>query len=234
MNNANNIGRTWHKGPPPHIGWWNTLRGEVSDPPNPMTWRWWDGANWSYGAHAKTCAPSAMASWQKNEGVVWSDYYPEGARVPRVDPSLPGNRGIVTCINMSRDDTPHQQFWAGKAWAALDARQTRADAAAAGSTPTVQAMKERVKPAPAALNPAYVPGSRQRLSEAIRAADVDFQGAMKRNTITCPTARRAGDPIHHHGYLRAGSNGQAQAEVKDPLREYSSTELLQEVIRRLR
>jgi hypothetical protein len=208
----------WKVGNPPHVGWWLT-----ADHLGVHRWCWWNGLDYDYQGERKQA-----------HTLFWSDYYPEGARVPRVDPSLPGNRGIVTCINMSRDDTPHQQFWAGKAWAALDARQTRADAAAAGSTPTVQAMKERVKPAPAALNPAYVPGSRQRLSEAIRAADVDFQGAMKRNTITCPTARRAGDPIHHHGYLRAGSNGQAQAEVKDPLREYSSTELLQEVIRRLR
>jgi hypothetical protein len=169
-----------------------------------------------------------MASWQKNEGVVWSDYYPEGARVPRVDPSLPKNVPVVAFINAAKEG---DDGWARTAWNMYRKLQTPA---AAGSTPTVQAMKERVKPAPAALNPAYVPGSRQRLSEAIRAADVDFQGAMKRNTITCPTARRAGDPIHHHGYLRAGSNGQAQAEVKDPLREYSSTELLQEVIRRLR
>jgi hypothetical protein len=147
--------RNWKSGPPPHIGWWNTLRGEVSDPPNPMTWRWWDGANWSYGSHAKTCAPSATASWQKNEGVVWSDYYPEGARVPRVDPSLPASGGIIACLNQALQPGS-QDYWLRKAW-----------------------------------------------------------------------------ELHHHGYLRAGSNGLAQVKLGDPFAGISTMDLLKEVVRRL-
>lgn len=77
--------RVWHKGPPPHIGWWN-----ASLHFDPKAWRWWDGEQWSMspnislsadraGAVASNKAPS---EWP----IQWSDYWPEGARVPRVDP----------------------------------------------------------------------------------------------------------------------------------------------------
>jgi hypothetical protein len=212
---ANESKYNWKSGPPPHIGWWLT-----ADHRGVHRWCWWNGLDYDYQGERKQA-----------HTLCWSDYYPENARVPRVDPSLPGNRGIVACINASLNDTPQQQFWAGKAWASYDARQTRADAAAAGSTPTVQAMKERMKPAPAALNPAYVPGSRQRLSEAVRAADVDFSGAMRRNTD--PEARRrdyrAGDETLWEGKGTPVSNGQAP----DPFAGISTMDLMKEVVRRL-
>ncbi len=246
--------RNWKSGPPPHIGWWNASMCR-----NTFVWRWWDGTGWR--------TSNIDPKLRKYDGVIaervgemeWSDYWPENARVPRVDPSDPKNNWIVAYINASVGDTPHQQFWAGRAWAAYDTRQfwagrawaaydtrqIRADAAAAGSTPTVQAMKARMKPTQEAPAPAYVPGSNQRLSHAVRAADVDFSGAMRRNQD--PEARRRdcrasdlmGGPhdcsmVALRSKGTPGSNGQAQAEVKDPLREYSSVELLQEVIRRLR
>lgn len=240
--------RNWKSGPPPHIGWWNASAVLMS--PSPHAWRWWDGRKWSFN-----CQQGDSDEWLKNaipqkgnyetDKMVWSDYWPENARVPRVDPSDPKNNWIVAYINASVGDTPHQQFWAGRAWAAYDTRQIRADAAAAGSTPTVQAMKARVKSSFSTPNPSYTTGSNQRLSPSVRAADVDFSGAMKRNQD--PEARRrdcrASDLMggSHDCSMVAlrskgtpGSNGQAQAEVKDPLREYSSVELLQEVIRRLR
>jgi hypothetical protein len=34
---------TWHKGPPPSIGWW-----PASNCRDPNALRWWDGERWSY------------------------------------------------------------------------------------------------------------------------------------------------------------------------------------------
>jgi len=77
--------RIWHSGPPPHIGWWNASVMEA-----PGIWRWWDGGWWSlpYNRHA--------ADWEiqragqhlnaSTGGIEWTDYYPKGARVSRVDP----------------------------------------------------------------------------------------------------------------------------------------------------
>ena len=78
--------RTWHKGPPPHIGWWNASQNRSE-----IVWRWWNGVEWSWGASCNVSAKTA-ASWaglgtSADYGVEWSDYYPEGARVPRVNPS---------------------------------------------------------------------------------------------------------------------------------------------------
>jgi len=33
---------TWHKGPPPSIGWWPASHSQI-----PFTLRWWDGNAWS-------------------------------------------------------------------------------------------------------------------------------------------------------------------------------------------
>lgn len=77
--------RTWHRGPPPHIGWWNASkwsRGNV--------WRWWDGEKWSYGVlsdepHSEVARRADLKSTTSHD-VWWSDYYPENARVPRIAP----------------------------------------------------------------------------------------------------------------------------------------------------
>jgi len=79
--------RTWHQGPPPHVGWWNASILRSSN-----IWRWWDGTCWSQPV-------SADSGWQNAEHrakipngddgyeLEWSDYYPKNARVPRIDPS---------------------------------------------------------------------------------------------------------------------------------------------------
>jgi len=78
--------RSWKKGPPPHIGWWNASYRRCKE-----QWSWWDGEKWSTPAYffdtrkqaAENAKYRAIAYVDKIE---WNDYYPQGARVPRVDP----------------------------------------------------------------------------------------------------------------------------------------------------
>lgn len=89
--------RTWHSGPPPHVGWWNASAGRFAD-----TWRWWNGVQWSLGYFESSRAafikirtiPKRLAP-----DVRWSDYYPEGARVPRVDPANPYITPMLPALN---------------------------------------------------------------------------------------------------------------------------------------
>lgn len=78
--------RKWHSGPPPHIGWWNASRLELIN-----IWRWWDGREWSWCVREDE--PISTAVFNANikqsylvSGISWSDYWPENARVPRIDP----------------------------------------------------------------------------------------------------------------------------------------------------
>ena len=79
---------TWHKGNPPHIGWWLCM--DTSDRGDPM-WRWWVGKNWSYPAaeydseHLVLCCAKSKAIF-RNDEITWCDYWPEHARVPRIKP----------------------------------------------------------------------------------------------------------------------------------------------------
>lgn len=79
--------RTWHKGPPPHVGWWNA--GTSMDH---QVWRWWNGSAWSMPVHERAFAEIAQLfaddPWPDHlqESIKWTDYWPENARVPRVDP----------------------------------------------------------------------------------------------------------------------------------------------------
>lgn len=82
-------GRTWRKGPPPHVGWWNA----TSDPKDaPETFSWWNGRRWSLGSQPDADAEMAArrAKFPRDIGdapnVRWTHYYPLNARVPRVDP----------------------------------------------------------------------------------------------------------------------------------------------------
>ncbi len=85
---ANN--RTWHKGPPPHVGWWN-----ASFSRQPWSWRWWDGVTWSSvatfdesGAEAaKVAAKKEDVAFTSFKAIEWCDFYPTNARVPRTDPA---------------------------------------------------------------------------------------------------------------------------------------------------
>lgn len=81
--------RKWHKGPPPHIGWWNASMSRDNH-----LWRWWDGRQWSWGAYAtekdwqaaiNACRPASPGD--RSHGILWTDYYPRRARVPRINPA---------------------------------------------------------------------------------------------------------------------------------------------------
>lgn len=80
--------RTWHKGPPPHVGWWNASRyGHLAN------WMWWNGSEWSCSvgecADAKRAGQiSALKNPYQDGSIVWTDYWPENARVPRIDPRV--------------------------------------------------------------------------------------------------------------------------------------------------
>lgn len=76
----------WHSGPPPHIGWWNA--SAILDP---TIWRWWNGKHWGLAATDK-CSRKEVARCAARAGFVpmsairWRHYYPENARVPRINP----------------------------------------------------------------------------------------------------------------------------------------------------
>ena len=79
--------RKWHKGFPPHTGWWYTKFDQCI-----YFWRWFDAENqtWSVGV-PDTYTPEQAARWAAQKGAIqtsieWSNYWPENARVPRIDP----------------------------------------------------------------------------------------------------------------------------------------------------
>ena len=73
---------TWHKGPPPSIGWWPASRRR-----NPDTLRWWDGSAWSFPAHigmtAKEAAKQSAIKSGRTPNIKWTDRpasWPERSR----------------------------------------------------------------------------------------------------------------------------------------------------------
>lgn len=93
--------RVWHKGPPPHIGWWNVSNGHTE-----TLWRWWDGEYWSIvvreSDRLSTVAHCGSIANQLPGDLMWSDYWPENAVCPRLDP---GQSPTV---------------WNGRLWAWID------------------------------------------------------------------------------------------------------------------
>lgn len=90
--------RIWHKGSPPHIGWWN-----ASFLKEPRIWRWWNGKAWSVSSLAwQLQAPvRTEAELEMLQGrIEWTDYYPDNARVPRVDPRHPLTNLSLTSPSM--------------------------------------------------------------------------------------------------------------------------------------
>ena len=80
--------RVWHKGPPPHVGWWNA---RVIAARAPDCWGWWNGKYWSCFASSRDSARFAAIQGSERGGgkvcdIEWTDYYPENARVPRIAP----------------------------------------------------------------------------------------------------------------------------------------------------
>lgn len=78
--------RTWHSGPPPHIGWWQASTFE-----NEKLWRWWDGRRWSFAVPISASpGRAAELSAEKTSAkcILWTHYWPENARVPRIVPTM--------------------------------------------------------------------------------------------------------------------------------------------------
>ena len=80
--------RTWHKGPPPHVGWWNASTARLDE-----SWRWWDGSRWSVSFSPNKGRAAAGRAVKCPTGtpsvrIEWNDYWPDGARVPRIDPAI--------------------------------------------------------------------------------------------------------------------------------------------------
>lgn len=77
--------RTWHSGPPPHVGWWNASRCRQL-----TSWRWWNGMNWSEAAFSvdnrRHAAIYARFKVFDQKDIEWTYYYPKNARVPRIKP----------------------------------------------------------------------------------------------------------------------------------------------------
>ena len=63
---------TWHKGPPPSIGWW-----PASNCRNPNAHRWWNGEWWSAVAwpdsSAKEVARAARSKDATRDLIEWTD-----------------------------------------------------------------------------------------------------------------------------------------------------------------
>lgn len=78
--------RVWHKGPPLFPGWWNASGGKDEE-----AWRWWNGHHWSEAAFpSMSTGTAAHQAGRKNwtqKLILWTDYWPENARVPRLDPT---------------------------------------------------------------------------------------------------------------------------------------------------
>lgn len=74
--------RTWHKGPPPSVGWYNASVQSASD-----VWRWWNGKHWSEYV-VPSCSKEfaglyAMRLASDRQGEIqWTTYWPKNARVP--------------------------------------------------------------------------------------------------------------------------------------------------------
>lgn len=72
----------WYKGNPPSVGWYwgSTSKGG-------WYWRWWNGSVWSLPV-LETDSPqhinrrASFLSPLSTDTIWWSDYWPEGARVP--------------------------------------------------------------------------------------------------------------------------------------------------------
>lgn len=83
----------WHSGKPPHPGWWAVQSGKdiwsSTKRLRFLRWSWWDGESWSIAVYRDTLpmwvGTYASVTCEFPERV-WSHYYPEGARVPRVKP----------------------------------------------------------------------------------------------------------------------------------------------------
>lgn len=75
---------------PPHRGWWST---ETKWDETPV-WRWWNGKVWSLTMResmtpAMVELRASMPSPVRKIHTAYSNYWPENARVPRLNPDVP-------------------------------------------------------------------------------------------------------------------------------------------------
>jgi hypothetical protein len=86
------MARKWHKGPPPHAGWWNASAYQDDE-----IWRFWDGVTWSIDTYEWSTAQSAADAARRstvvinNNEIEWTYYWPKNARVPRINPNGANN-----------------------------------------------------------------------------------------------------------------------------------------------
>jgi len=74
----------WKSGPPPFVGWWNASTRQTQ-----ISWRWWNGSHWSVPccpADKEVGSFAEIPSKALRRCIEWNDRWPEGARVPRIDP----------------------------------------------------------------------------------------------------------------------------------------------------
>ena len=83
----NKLKQSWQDGPPPHVGWWLcfTQGREIAE------WRWWEGSFWGLDTYDTDPIDlvTRYAAEETNinpKKIRWCHYWPENARVPRMNP----------------------------------------------------------------------------------------------------------------------------------------------------
>jgi len=81
--------RKWNSGKPPFRGWWNASYFKDFN-----VWRWWNGQSWS-GAAFPGFPVDLVEKRSKiadpfQGRIKWTTHWPEGARVPRINPNKKG------------------------------------------------------------------------------------------------------------------------------------------------
>jgi hypothetical protein len=110
--------KSWKNGAPPHIGVWLCQPNGVKP-----KWRWWNGEFWSVWC-TQNAMPCEVASDFNREGaflvseISWSFYWPENARVARVNQETGEVTGSGPC--------PYETD--GKAWPFGEVKEKSADA----------------------------------------------------------------------------------------------------------
>jgi len=93
--------RTWHEGPPPHVGWWNASTNMAEE-----SWRWWNGSTWSHAALPHYTAEDASKYGLQTKGfltceIQWTHNWPVNGRVPRINPSNGEVTGAIKHIPLT-------------------------------------------------------------------------------------------------------------------------------------
>ena len=80
----------WHDSAPPHAGWWLTRLVLAGRYVYSQYWRCWNGSHWSFpvseAASPRIAGRAARMIDHSTGAIQWCNYWPEHARVPRIDP----------------------------------------------------------------------------------------------------------------------------------------------------